>query len=66
MGGDHGMLEKRSLYEESSNVPLLIHVSELNNNKKTNIKGSISQVDLVPTILISLVQKFQKLSMEIL
>ena len=51
MGGDHGMLEKRSLYEESSNVPLLIHVPELNNNKKTNIKGSISQVDLVPTIL---------------
>lgn len=51
MAGDHGMLEKRSLYEESSNVPLLIHVPNMNNNQKTNIEGSISQVDLVPTIL---------------
>eukprot|EP01069_Polyplicarium_translucidae_P012493 Polyplicarium_translucidae@DN5257_c0_g1_i1.p1 len=25
MGGDHGMLEKRSLYEEASNVPFLMY-----------------------------------------
>tara|TARA_Y100000741_G_scaffold93368_1_gene69288 strand:+ start:43 stop:498 length:456 start_codon:yes stop_codon:yes gene_type:complete len=28
-----------------------MHVPNMNNNQKTNIKGSISQVDLVPTIL---------------
>jgi arylsulfatase A-like enzyme len=51
MAGDHGMLEKRSLYEEASNVPLLIHVPWLNANNQQRIAGSVGQVDLVPTLL---------------
>ena len=51
MAGDHGMLEKRSLYEEASNVPLLIYVPWLNANNQQRIAGSVGQVDLVPTLL---------------
>jgi arylsulfatase A-like enzyme len=50
MGGDHGMLEKRSLYEEASRVPLLIRAPEISRSQK-RIPGSISQIDLVPTLL---------------
>ena len=50
MGGDHGMLEKRSLYEEASRVPLLMSVPWLN-SAQTRIDGSVSQIDLVPTLL---------------
>ena len=45
------MLEKRSLYEEASNVPLLIYVPWLNANNQQRIAGSVGQVDLVPTLL---------------
>ena len=51
MAGDHGMLEKRSLYEEASNVPFLMYVPWLNNYQQTRIAGSVGQVDLVPTLL---------------
>jgi arylsulfatase len=51
MAGDHGMLEKRSLYEEASNVPFLMYVPWLNNDQQTRIAGSVGQVDLVPTLL---------------
>lgn len=51
MAGDHGMLEKRSLYEEASNVPLIMHVPWLNKKRQTRIPGSVGQVDLVPTLL---------------
>ncbi|MFW6195578.1 MAG: sulfatase-like hydrolase/transferase [Chloroflexota bacterium] len=50
MLGDHGMLEKRSFYEEASRVPLLVHVPWLSKEEK-RVPGSISQVDLVPTLL---------------
>jgi len=50
MGGDHGMLEKRSLYEEASRVPLIVHIPWLREQQR-KIQGSISQVDLVPTLL---------------
>lgn len=50
MAGDHGMLEKRSLYEEACRVPLLIRVPWLK-NKNTVIGGNFSQVDLLPTLL---------------
>jgi arylsulfatase A-like enzyme len=50
MGGDHGMLEKRSLYEEASRVPLLMRVPWLSRQQK-RIPGSSGQVDLVPTLL---------------
>ena len=54
MAGDHGMLEKRSMYEEASRVPLLIHVpgSEPDGAGESNrISGSVSLVDLVPTLI---------------
>ena len=50
MLGDHGMLEKRSFYEESSKVPLLIKVPWISKEQKF-ISGNISHVDLVPTLL---------------
>ena len=50
MGGDHGMLEKRSLYEEASRVPLMMSVPWLNSGQ-TRIGGSVSQIDLAPTLL---------------
>ena len=51
MAGDHGMLEKRSLYEEASNVPFLLYVPWLNDSEQKRIPGSVGQVDLVPTLL---------------
>ena len=51
MGGDHGMLEKRALYEEASNVPFLMYVPWMTDMQPKRIPGSIGQVDLVPTLL---------------
>ncbi|MDP6667122.1 MAG: sulfatase-like hydrolase/transferase, partial [Dehalococcoidia bacterium] len=51
MAGDHGMLEKRSLYEEASNVPFLVYVPWMNDSQQRRIAGSVGQVDLVPTLL---------------
>ena len=50
MMGDHGMLEKRSFYEESARVPLLISVPWLS-KEQTLVEGSVSHIDLVPTLL---------------
>ena len=50
MAGDHGMLEKRSFYEEASRVPLLMRVPWLATDQR-KIGGSIGHVDLVPTLL---------------
>lgn len=50
MLGDHGMLEKRSLYEEATRVPLLIHVPWLSLEQR-DIAGAIGHIDLVPTLL---------------
>ena len=55
MMGDHGMLEKRTLYEESARVPMLVKLQNQNNMKR--IKGSFSQIDFVPTLLSQLNQK---------
>ncbi len=51
MAGDHGMCEKRNLYEEAARVPLLIHVPWLNSENATRVTGSISHVDIMPTLL---------------
>ena len=48
--GDHGMLEKRSLYEESARVPLLVSAPWLQGGQ-TEIGGDIGHIDLVPTLL---------------
>ena len=50
MLGDHGMLEKRSFYEESSRVPLLMRVPWLSSRQRS-VEGSVGHVDLVPTLL---------------
>lgn len=50
MAGDHGMLEKRTMYEEATRVPLFVHVPWLRGEGKT-IPGSVSLVDLTPTLL---------------
>ena len=50
MMGDHGMLEKRAFYEESSRVPMLMRVPWLTREQKI-IEGNFGQVDLVPTLL---------------
>ena len=50
MLGDHGMLEKRSFYEESSRVPLLMRVPWLSSGRGS-VDGSVGHVDLVPTLL---------------
>ena len=51
MAGDHGMCEKRNLYEEATRVPLLIHVPWLNKGTAQRLPGSISHVDILPTLL---------------
>ena len=50
MAGDHGMLEKRTMYEEATRVPLFVHVPWLRGEGRT-ILGSVSLVDLSPTLL---------------
>jgi len=48
MAGDHGILGKCVLYEESVRVPLLVRSPDL---KPGRTEGNISQVDLLPTLL---------------
>jgi arylsulfatase A-like enzyme len=50
MVGDHGILGKTVLYEESVRVPLIVRVSGLS-SEQTKIAGNISHIDLVPTLL---------------
>ena len=56
MLGDHRHLQKRSFYEESSKVPLLIKVPWISKEQKF-VSGSISLVDLLPTLLDLIDQK---------
>jgi arylsulfatase A-like enzyme len=58
MLGDHGMLDKRSFYEESTRVPLLVSVPWLQGALQGGLQrgqhpidGNIGHVDLVPTVL---------------
>lgn len=50
MAGDHRMLEKRSLYEESARVPLLMRVPGMSDGGR-RIAGNVGQIDLLPTLL---------------
>ena len=48
--GDHNILQKSVLYEESARVPMLMKVPWIESETK-RIEGRFSLVDLVPTIL---------------
>ena len=50
MLGDHYMLHKNTMYEESAKVPLIIHVPWLSKDQAL-LSGPVSQIDLVPTLL---------------
>ena len=48
--GEHGLLDKRHMYEESIRVPLLVHCPEII-TPGTKITQMIQNIDLAPTIL---------------
>jgi arylsulfatase A-like enzyme len=48
--GDHGILGKTLMYEESVKVPLLLRVPAFGREMK-KIEGNISHIDLLPTLL---------------
>ena len=50
MMGDHGMYNKMVMYEEAIKVPLIMRVPGLGKGGNV-VKGRVSQVDLVPTLL---------------
>ena len=50
MIGDHGMVQKMNMYEESARVPMLIRAPAVS-TEKTMIGGNFGHVDLVPTLL---------------
>lgn len=54
MAGDHGMCEKRTLYDGAARVPLLVHLPGGPHGPASagrRVPGSISHVDLMPTLL---------------
>ena len=48
--GEHGLIDKRHMYEESMRVPFLAYCPELI-NPGTKIKGMIQNIDIAPTVL---------------
>ena len=50
MLGDHGLLEKRTLYQESVKVPLLMRVPWVSDSQRS-VPGHVSLIDLAPTLL---------------
>ena len=48
--GDHGLLGKTVMYEESVRVPMLLRAPRLGRRQR-RLAGYLSQVDLVPTLL---------------
>lgn len=49
--GEHGLIDKRHMYEESMRIPMLAHCPELIKPGGTKISEFIQNVDLAPTIL---------------
>ena len=50
MMGDHGILGKTVMYEESIKVPMVVRVPWLNQDQK-NVPGNFSHIHIVPTLL---------------
>jgi N-acetylglucosamine-6-sulfatase len=48
--GEHGMTDKRSAYEESMRVPLLMHCPDLI-KAGTKVRQMVANIDIAPTIL---------------
>ena len=48
--GEHGLIDKRTFYEESVKVPLLVHCPELFSGGQTMNK-MVQNIDIAPTIL---------------
>jgi N-acetylglucosamine-6-sulfatase len=48
--GEHGLIDKRQMYEESMRIPLLAHCPELI-KPNTKVSAFIQNVDFAPTIL---------------
>jgi N-acetylglucosamine-6-sulfatase len=48
--GEHGMTDKRSAYEESMRIPLIIHCPELI-AAGTNVPQMVANIDIAPTVL---------------
>ena len=48
--GEHGLIDKRTFYEESVKVPFLVHCPELFSGGQTMNK-MVQNIDIAPTIL---------------
>ncbi len=48
--GEHGLIDKRTAYEESMRVPMLMHCPELF-QAGTTVEGMVANIDIAPTIL---------------
>ena len=48
--GEHGMIDKRSAYEESMRIPMIVHCPELI-TVETKVSQMVANIDIAPTIL---------------
>jgi N-acetylglucosamine-6-sulfatase len=48
--GEHGLIDKRTAYEESMRVPMLMHCPQLF-KPGTTVEGVVANIDIAPTIL---------------
>jgi N-acetylglucosamine-6-sulfatase len=48
--GEHGMVDKRSAYEESMRIPLIVHCPELI-KAGSDVRQMVANIDMAPTIL---------------
>lgn len=49
--GEHGLIDKRTAYEESMRVPMLVHCPELTNGGGKKLEQVIANIDITPTFL---------------
>jgi N-acetylglucosamine-6-sulfatase len=48
--GEHGLIDKRTAYEESMRVPMIAHCPELSGRDKT-LTQMVANIDIAPTVL---------------
>ena len=49
--GEHGLIDKRTAYEESMRVPLLARCPELFEHRGATVSEMVANVDIMPTVL---------------